>query len=360
MTKLLCVCAALLAAVGGAWAQAEATPYVSQWMVVGPFANEAAAGFDAVYGPEQDKDFRAGTFYDGLGGKVGWTMAEAADGVLNFVPLYPEHHENVAAYAYVRIVAPKALECDLSLGSDDGCKAFLNGELVHSNPADRACAKDSDKAKLALREGDNDLLIKVVQGGADWALAARLTKREAALDGVRFTLGRLGGQTTPMVTKYMVIGPFDNDGGVGFDAEYAPERRVDLKRAADGLGGKVKWQPLTTGDNGMVNFKAAFPDRQENAVAYLYLTLNAPREVPCRMLLGSDDGVKVWLNDTLVHANNASRPCQADEDKVPVTLQAGENKLLVKVTQSAGGWEFCLRFAQTGESLDGVTFGLPE
>ena len=178
MTKRWFLAVMMLAACR-VWAQTDATPYVAQWMVSAPYANSNNEGFDAVYGPEQDKEFRAGTYYDGLGGKVGWAMAEAADGVLDLEPLCGAQTTNVVAYVYTCVVAPKAIECDLSLGSDDGCKAFLNGELVHSNPAERPCTKDSDKAKVTLRQGNNDLLIKVAQGGGQFAVTARLTKREA-------------------------------------------------------------------------------------------------------------------------------------------------------------------------------------
>jgi len=69
--------------------------------------------------------------------------------------------------------------------------------------------------------------------------------------------------------------------------------------------------------------------------------------------IGSDDGVKVWLNDQLVHSNNVARPLQPGSDKAQVTLRQGWNRLLLKITQNNQGWEFCARLRQP----DGSHFG---
>ena len=59
--------------------------------------------------------------------------------------------------------------------------------------------------------------------------------------------------------------------------------------------------------------------------------------------LGSDDGVKVWLNGKLIHANNASRSLKAGEDKVKITLQAGENTLMLAIINGSTDWGACAR-----------------
>jgi hypothetical protein len=73
--------------------------------------------------------------------------------------------------------------------------------------------------------------------------------------------------------------------------------------------------------------------------------------------LGTDDGVKVWFNHTVVHTNNTFRGLTPGADKVDVTLKAGWNPLLLKVTQLTAGWEFCARFVKPdGSHLDGLQF----
>jgi hypothetical protein len=60
--------------------------------------------------------------------------------------------------------------------------------------------------------------------------------------------------------------------------------------------------------------------------------------------LGSDDGVKVWLNDEIVHRKFAFRGFREREDQARVTLRKGRNKLLVKLDQSGHRWGFALEF----------------
>ena len=56
------------------------------------------------------------------------------------------------------------------------------------------------------------------------------------------------------------------------------------------------------------------------------------------MGVGSDDAVKVWLNGTVVHRNNADRRTTGVQDRFRVNLKAGDNLLLVKVSENFGNW----------------------
>jgi len=57
---------------------------------------------------------------------------------------------------------------------------------------------------------------------------------------------------------------------------------------------------------------------------------------------GSADGIKVWLNGQVVHANEVQRAHTAGSDEVPVYLKAGTNRILVKIDNTTGGWGFSL------------------
>jgi len=56
------------------------------------------------------------------------------------------------------------------------------------------------------------------------------------------------------------------------------------------------------------------------------------------MQVGSDDAIKVWLNGEVVHNNPVDRPAVGFQDAFPVNLRQGDNLLLVKVSERAGGW----------------------
>lgn len=94
---------------------------------------------------------------------------------------------------------------------------------------------------------------------------------------------------------------------------------------------------------------------QEQCVAYARTWVHCDRDLKAQLELGSDDGVKAWLNDKQVYALNTSRNLQPGSDKAQVELHSGWNRLLLKVTQNNQGWEFCARFrSPDGSHLDGL------
>ena len=85
-------------------------------------------------------------------------------------------------------------------------------------------------------------------------------------------------------------------------------------------------------------------------VVYGSLTLNSPRKQETTMLVGSDDGVKVWLNGEVVHYNPVTRGAGDFQDAFPVTLKQGANVLLVAVDNHGhGGFSGFFGFAKSAE-----------
>ena len=89
-----------------------------------------------------------------------------------------------------------------------------------------------------------------------------------------------------------------------------------------------------------------------NCAAYLKTRLIVPQSHAARLLLGSDDGVKAWLNGVVVLSNNVDRGLTVDQDLALVRLKKGTNDLLLKITQGGGGWAACARIIDSkGEPL---------
>jgi len=145
------------------------------------------------------------------------------------------------------------------------------------------------------------------------------------------------------VTNWWLAGPFPNANKAAWDAQYPPEQGVDLAADMRFGTGTFGWQPYHTTDiEGIVNFLPLFnPNQQVAAYAYAEVTVPAAQDATLR--IGSDDGVKCWLNGRLAHANNADRPMRVDEDRADARLQAGRNTILLKILQGGGDWGFCLR-----------------
>ena len=93
-----------------------------------------------------------------------------------------------------------------------------------------------------------------------------------------------------------------------------------------------------TNDRGILSFDALFPDLDYKA-AYIYAELFSDKDQNCFFMLGSDDGVKVWLNGKLIHSNDIGRGLIPREDKFNGDLIKGKNRILVKVTDFVRNWE---------------------
>ena len=74
------------------------------------------------------------------------------------------------------------------------------------------------------------------------------------------------------------------------------------------------------------------------AALYGSVSLYSPREQNTTMYVGGDDGVKVWLNGTLIYEHIEDRSGDNYTDFFPVTLQHGRNVLLVAVYTWGNGF----------------------
>jgi hypothetical protein len=92
-------------------------------------------------------------------------------------------------------------------------------------------------------------------------------------------------------------------------------------------------------------------DPYELVVVYALTYVNSPKDQTLPLLLGSDDGVKVFLNDKEIHRVLAIRVAKPDQDRVPLVLHKGWNKLLLKIENNFGGYNFYARVLDLDNSL---------
>lgn len=106
-------------------------------------------------------------------------------------------------------------------------------------------------------------------------------------------------------------------------------------------GDPAVWR-LLKADYDKISLLEAF-SQNEDVVAYAFATIEAPTSRPVTFSVGSNDGIKIFLNGELVHENHRGRVVVADADAASVQLVPGVNRILLKIDQSAGGWGFCFR-----------------
>ncbi|MCY4404420.1 MAG: sigma-70 family RNA polymerase sigma factor [Candidatus Poribacteria bacterium] len=159
---------------------------------------------------------------------------------------------------------------------------------------------------------------------------------------------------TGFVTEdaWMVLGPFDNAGGIGFDTAYIPEdlTQIDIDAKFDGLDGKVSWQKCP---DDLLDGIVRFWENTDWSVGYAFATVVSPDDRDVQFRFDSDDQGKVWLNGKEVFTHTKSFKVEFDRYMFPVKLKKGINSILVKVCEEEGGWAFILRITdQDGQAFD--------
>ena len=101
-----------------------------------------------------------------------------------------------------------------------------------------------------------------------------------------------------------------------------------------------QWGCYSDNVNSVINRVGLSNDRGLNYhSAYALINIISPRErTNVAMGVGSDDSVKVWLNSKVVHVNSVDRRTTGIQDLFRVNLKAGDNLLLVKVSDNLWNW----------------------
>lgn len=116
----------------------------------------------------------------------------------------------------------------------------------------------------------------------------------------------------------------------------------DLTKAYEGKDGTpVQWQRIGPILNEMVELNQYCPGNMGKwCLTYLYGTLTAPRDMTIDATMGSDDGLRFWLNGALIVDADVQRGLDPDDHKVKLRLVKGVNHMLAKVSQGEGGFQF--------------------
>jgi len=146
--------------------------FIRKWNIIGPFHAADMDDLQTVYPPE--KEVTPAKTYKGKGGvEVGWRAVRAEESGYVRLSDLVRPNEQALVYALAYVFSPDDREAPLLLGSDDGVRAWVNGEIVHTNPVYRAAAPDLDRVSARLKKGWNTVLLKVLQGAGGWGFYAR-------------------------------------------------------------------------------------------------------------------------------------------------------------------------------------------
>ena len=149
--------------------------------------------------------------------------------------------------------------------------------------------------------------------------------------------------------SWHVIGPFRaNDGKEAYKLPFGPEQQLDvIDLASTYQDDALAWTEQSEFVDGAVHMLEG-----ESCATYLYRTVEAATARRMVLSLGSDDGIKVWLNGRVVHDNFVARGVAPNQDRITIDLEAGTNHLLMKIVNITGGYGFYFRKASEDSGGD--------
>ncbi|MBK7405922.1 MAG: DUF1553 domain-containing protein [Phycisphaerales bacterium] len=129
--------------------------------------------FDTSFGPEQSAGLDLSAKFDDK-------MWRYEGGIMDGAPAALSNGVGVD-YVAREVFAPTERSLDLSLGSDDGIRLFVNGAEAFSNRIDRGVLPDQDSATVRLARGANTLVYKIVNTGGPSGIYSRSIESDAVL-----------------------------------------------------------------------------------------------------------------------------------------------------------------------------------
>jgi putative membrane-bound dehydrogenase-like protein len=150
--------------------------------------------------------------------------------------------------------------------------------------------------------------------------------------------------------RWHILGPLPNStNDEGLDRDFGPEKAIDPDAKYRGKSGSVRWRSVNADAQGYVDLQSFHGAESPESVSYLTGTIESPADQPAKILLGSDDAAKLWVNGELVFTCRRHRPAIPGEDAVAVKLRKGRNRLLLKVANADGPHGFYLTILSVEE-----------
>ncbi|MBN2013332.1 alpha-mannosidase [candidate division KSB1 bacterium] len=112
-----------------------------------------------------------------------------------------------------------------------------------------------------------------------------------------------------------------------------------------------RWKRYSVNNNGQLDFLKLKLSYSTFCVVYTAVYIYSPIEKNIKLLVGSDDGIGMWMNGNLIHHNVKFRGLNRAEDIVPARLSPGWNRLLTKVFTGSGQFAVIAEIVNQNDSF---------
>ena len=156
------------------------------------------------------------------------------------------------------------------------------------------------------------------------------------------------------IRNWLVLAPIPIAGESGaseIDRDFLKGEAAIKPKAGDKAtvyGAELAWTTHQTSDF-FIDFLQAFgKERGEYVAGYAVTYVHAPEDMKVTLAVSSNDQGKAWLNGKEVFKFADTRVLDKDTDRSEVSLNKGQNVLVLKVINEVNNWQGCARFLQGG------------
>ncbi len=171
------------------------------------------------------------------------------------------------------------------------------------------------------------------------------------------------------IRNWLVLGsiPVESGGGQEIGEEQIKDEGKLKPKAGDKLtvrGEKLEWKAAKADDyyfDFNVWLKRPEEDKAQNVIGYLACTIVAAEEMKgIQGRFSSNDQGRFYLNGKEAFTFDSTRSIDKDQDTVEnLTLQKGENTIVLKIINEQNNWQGALRFTdKSGKPIKNVKVAL--
>lgn len=271
----------------------------------------------------------------------------ALRGAVRLIGLDTKQSANDATRKYQEAmkIAPNKEELKLLLSAVGEARSLEAFQLASGYLNDELLQKEAEAAVVNIAEriaGNAGPAIT-----ADAKKIAQSSKNDALVRRARGVVEIIE-RIEDYITSWEIAGPYAKENVNLFAEAFAPE-------GAD--ASSVHWKPFQSMTDPNRLWRLEFDKIIGGDLKVVYVRTNvwSPKECKAQLEVGSDGGLKVWLNGELIHAKEAARTVTPGEDVVPAVLKQGWNSLMMKINNGGGDWGACARFrTPEGEKPEGL------
>jgi putative membrane-bound dehydrogenase-like protein len=215
-----------------------------------------------------------------------------------------------------KAIADQYVQQSITTTADVTVSGLVNGDTPQAITLRDANGKDTviPKADIASQK---KLMISIMPED----IVAALSEDEL-IDLVAYLATLQTAAITP--SEFKIIGPFPG------------KDMLDALNAKNSIETETMFKPIwmktiRPDAKGYFDLAAFHGDKANNSASYMYAEFESPLDQDAEILLGPDDGAKLWVNDKEVFKTEETRAATPGAHKIAIKLKKGSNAILLKV-----------------------------